>query len=182
MLIGLCGDIGSGKDTVAKILVNYHSFERLALADPIANGMVAMFGITLEEYHNRTLKELPHPKLMGKSIRDVARLIGTEFGRDMIHEDIWTFVLNGKYTDKLCSGHDKFVISDVRFENEEKWIRANGGIIVKVIRENNDYSHNMSSHRSDIYKPTHDYAIFNSGNIQDLINEVSSYLHVTSFR
>lgn len=172
MIIGLTGDIGSGKDTVAKILVNYYSFERLALADPIANGMVAMFGITLEEYHNRTLKELPHPKLMGKSIRDVARLIGTEFGRDMIHKDIWTFVLNGKYTDMLCSGKHKFVISDVRFENEEKWIRENEGVIIRVIRDNNPFSSNMSGHRSDVYKPKNDHTIINSGNIRDLIKEI----------
>ena len=39
MIIGICGLIGSGKGTVADILVENHNFEKLSFADKLKDGV-----------------------------------------------------------------------------------------------------------------------------------------------
>lgn len=48
-LIGITGAAGSGKDTVADILVRNHSFVRVALADPMKRFCKEVFGFTDEQ-------------------------------------------------------------------------------------------------------------------------------------
>jgi broad-specificity NMP kinase len=44
MIIGICGLIGSGKDTVADILVQENNFKKLSFADKLKDGVSAVFG------------------------------------------------------------------------------------------------------------------------------------------
>ena len=44
MIIGICGLIGSGKGTVADILVENHNFEKLSFADKLKDGVASVFG------------------------------------------------------------------------------------------------------------------------------------------
>ena len=41
MIIGICGLIGSGKGTVADILVENHNFEKLSFADKLKDGVAS---------------------------------------------------------------------------------------------------------------------------------------------
>jgi len=43
MIIGICGLIGSGKGTVADILVEEHGYQKLSFADALKDGVAAMF-------------------------------------------------------------------------------------------------------------------------------------------
>jgi len=49
MIIGLCGQAGSGKDTVADFLVRDHSFVKVALADPLKRICKDVFAFTDEQ-------------------------------------------------------------------------------------------------------------------------------------
>ena len=40
MIIGICGLIGSGKGTVADILVEYHGFQKISFADKLKDGEI----------------------------------------------------------------------------------------------------------------------------------------------
>jgi len=44
MIIGICGLIGSGKGTVADILVEYHGFQKISFADKLKDGVAAVYG------------------------------------------------------------------------------------------------------------------------------------------
>ena len=44
MIIGICGLIGSGKDTIADILVQEKNFEKLSFADKLKDGVASVFG------------------------------------------------------------------------------------------------------------------------------------------
>ena len=44
MIIGICGLIGSGKGSVADILVENHNFKKLSFADKLKDGVSAVFG------------------------------------------------------------------------------------------------------------------------------------------
>jgi hypothetical protein len=48
-LIGIAGLAGSGKDTVADILVRDHGFAKVALADPIKRAVKELFAFTVEQ-------------------------------------------------------------------------------------------------------------------------------------
>jgi hypothetical protein len=62
--------------------------------------------------------------------RLMLQLWGTEVCRRGFHDDIWIASLENK----LRNCQDDVVISDCRFPNEIKAIKAQGGIVVRVIR------------------------------------------------
>ena len=43
MIIGMCGLIGTGKDTVADILVNNYNFIKVSFADKLKDGVATVF-------------------------------------------------------------------------------------------------------------------------------------------
>jgi hypothetical protein len=62
--------------------------------------------------------------------RLVLQVWGTEVARKSYHDDIWIASLENK----LRKTHDDVVISDCRFPNEIKAIKAAGGIVIRVVR------------------------------------------------
>ena len=44
MIIGICGLIGSGKGTVADVLVEQHNFTKISFADKLKDGVATVFG------------------------------------------------------------------------------------------------------------------------------------------
>ena len=141
MIIGVCGFIGSGKDTVADYLVNFHEFRRESFASTLKDAVSAVFGWdrTLLEGRTKEAREwreqvdpwwaarLDMPTL---TPRWVLQYWGTEVFRRGFHDDIWIASLENK----LRNSKDNVVISDCRFPNEIKSIRDAGGTIVWVKR------------------------------------------------
>jgi hypothetical protein len=143
MIIGICGFIGSGKDTVADYLVNFHEFRRESFANTLKDAVAAVFGWdrTLLEGRTKEAREwreqvdpwwaerLAMPTL---TPRWVLQYWGTEVCRRSFHDDIWIASLENK----LRMSKDNVVISDCRFPNEIQSIRDAGGKIVWVQRGN----------------------------------------------
>ena len=141
MIIGICGFIGSGKDTVADYLVNFHEFRRESFANTLKDAVAAVFGWdrTLLEGRTKEAREwreqvdpwwaerLAMPTL---TPRWVLQYWGTEVCRKAFHDDIWIASLENK----LRNSKDNVVISDCRFPNEIQSIRDAGGKIVWVQR------------------------------------------------
>ena len=141
MIIGICGFIGSGKDTVADYLVNFHEFRRESFASTLKDAVASVFGWdrTLLEGRTKEAREwreqvdpwwaerLAMPTL---TPRWVLQYWGTEVCRKGFHDDIWIASLENK----LRNSKDNVVISDCRFPNEIQSIRDAGGKIVWVQR------------------------------------------------
>lgn len=141
MIIGICGFIGSGKDTIADYLVNTHGFRRESFANTLKDAVAAVFGWdrTLLEGRTREAREwreqvdpwwaqrLNMPNL---TPRWVLQFWGTDVLRKGFHNDLWIASLENK----LRTTDDDVVISDCRFPNEIHSIRAAGGLVVRVIR------------------------------------------------
>ena len=143
MIIGFVGFIGSGKDTAADYLVNFHEFRRDSFANTLKDAVAAVFGwdrIMLEgrtaearkwreEVDTWWAERLNMPKL---TPRWVLQYWGTEVCRQGFHDDIWI----ASVENKMRKTKDNIVISDVRFPNEIKAIHNAGGIVVRVKRGN----------------------------------------------
>jgi hypothetical protein len=140
MIIGVCGFIGSGKDTVADYLVNNHSYRRESFANTLKDAVASVFGWDRNMLEGRTKqarewREQPDQwwsERLGRTItpRSVLQLWGTEVCRKGFHDDIWIASLENK----LRTSTDDIVISDCRFPNEIKSIKEAGGTIVWVQR------------------------------------------------
>jgi hypothetical protein len=140
MIIGICGFIGSGKDTIADYLVNTHEFRRESFANTLKDAVSSVFGWdrtmlegrTKEAREWREVPDLWWSERLGMTItpRYILQQWGTEVCRKGFHDDIWIASLENK----LRTSKDSIVISDCRFPNEIKAIKNAGGIVLRVKR------------------------------------------------
>ena len=141
MIIAICGLIGSGKDTIADYLQNIHQFRRESFAHTLKDAVAAVFGWDRELLEGRTRESrewretvdtwwatrLDMPNL---TPRWVLQYWGTEVARKGFHDDLWIASLENK----LRNTHDDIVISDCRFPNEIRAVKAAGGVVIRVTR------------------------------------------------
>ena len=141
MIIGICGFIGSGKDTVADYLTNFHEFRRESFANSLKDAVAQVFGWDRTMLEGRTKqarewREQVDPwwsdrlKMPELTPRWVLQHWGTEVCRYGFHDDIWIASLENK----LRHSEDDVVISDCRFPNEIAAIKRAGGQVVRVVR------------------------------------------------
>ena len=141
MIIGVCGFIGSGKDTVADYLVNFHEFRRESFADTLKDAVAAVFGWDRTLLEGRTKEarewreEVDHwwAERLGMPTltpRWVLQYWGTEVCRKSFHDDIWIASLENK----IRNSKDDIIVSDVRFPNEVKAIKNQQGKMIWVQR------------------------------------------------
>jgi hypothetical protein len=201
MIIGICGFIGSGKDTVADFLVNFHEFRRESFASTLKDSVAAVFGWDRTLLEGRTAEarewreqvdpwwaeRLDMPTL---TPRWVLQYWGTEVCRRSFHDDIWIASLENK----LRNSKDNIVISDCRFPNEIQAIKKAGGQIVWVQRGalpewyddavSANQGHNIGINNMKLRKihasewawlgNEFDHVIDNNGTIDDLFKQAQS--------
>ena len=139
-IIGIVGFIGSGKDTVADYLVNFHRFKRESFANSLKDAVSQVFGWDRELLEGRTkesrdwreTKDEWWSKRLKKDItpRWVLQYWGTEVIRKGFHDDMWVASLENR----LRNTKNDIVITDCRFPNEIKAIRNAGGKVVRIKR------------------------------------------------
>ena len=166
MLIGIVGFAGSGKGTIGDMLVNDHAFTKLSFADAVKDAVSVIFGWqrhllegdTNESRVFRENKDAWWSARLGYDMtpRLAMQLMGTESGRSVFHTDIWIHTV-----EKRLGGLDRAVIPDVRFPNEVKFIREQGGFIIRVVRGNDPlwYSTALRANREGNTDIMSDYSV-----------------------
>jgi hypothetical protein len=141
MIIGICGFIGSGKDTAADYLVNFHGYKRESFASSLKDAVAQVFGWDRELLEGRTkesrewreqvdpwwAERLNMPNL---TPRWILQYWGTDVLRGHFHDDIWIASLENK----IRTSKNDIVITDCRFPNEISGLKAQGAKIVWVQR------------------------------------------------
>jgi hypothetical protein len=189
MLIGITGKKGSGKSTVAKRLILKHRFRALPLAKPLKD-MLRILGLSQVELEGE-LKELPCALLGGRSPRHAMQTLGTEWGRKLIHDELWLIAWARNYYNiasqtaivldtpapGIVAPHYRspsVVVPDVRFDNEAELIRAKGGKIIEISRPGCE----GDAHSSEAGVSTHliNYHICNNRTIRLLNSDIDAAL------
>jgi hypothetical protein len=167
IILGLTGPAGSGKDSVARHLVNARGFTQLAFADPLRAMVAAGFGVTARDLE-RDRKERALDWL-GVSPRYLLQTLGTEWGRQKINPDVWLLVLKRRLDLLFDDGVRHFVVSDVRFENEARFLRGFGGRLWHLRRPGTAPVHAHVS-EAGVHLDPYDRVLVNDGSI-DLLEQ-----------
>ena len=184
-LIGFTGLIGSGKSKAAKIISNYFDYKEINFADEVKNKLCNMLDIgnwrdVFRNYDKSDHILLDYRKSINKfekypvteTLRTLLQEFGTDFVRKNISYDFWIVqVQNRIIMDAYYNKDKKYVISDVRFDNEAMWIRQNGGFIISIKSNNSIGSDHESEEGIDAHFIDHEiinnYNIFNMGKESD---------------
>jgi len=163
-LIGVHSHAGVGKDTAVDYLnEKYVAVYGESFAAPLKRCAAEAFGIPLEHFNDRELKEAPNG-YWGVSPRKIAQFVGTELFRDRAHallgayfDTFWITRLVGRLIGELpppegegyYEAGDTICVSDVRFQNEADWIYSNGGWILHIIRPTFEGAVGIPGHSSE---------------------------------
>ena len=192
MLIGICGLIGSGKDTVAERLVNEHGYKRDSFAKSLKDAVASMFNWDRDMLEgrgesSRHWREQPDKfwsERFGREVspRSILQQFGTEVMRGQMYDGIWVDSCIGRYKG------ENTVISDTRFPNEIKRIKECGGVILLVKRfkdpdwftsyvEGNIEPKGIHSSEYMWAKSEFDYTIENNGSLEELNEKIDSFIY-----
>ncbi len=175
MIIGLTGKSGSGKDEVAKRLVQKHGFLRLAFADSLKLAARHIFSLSDAQLWGAE-KDLVDP-YWGMTPGQIMQRLGTECLRDgfsstpEVGEQVWIKSLFRK-----IEPAQDYVITDVRFPNEADEVKRWGGRVYRVIRPGHVSARapHVSETALDGYEV--DGEICNNGTLGDLAYTADSLL------
>jgi hypothetical protein len=174
-LIVLTGYKGSGKSTVADYLEDKYRYSRFRFADKIKQ-IIRVLGVE-QDYIDGHKKEDSVDLLCGKTARYTMQTLGTEWGRKLIGDNIWVNQLQREMGIGIQFGITRFVIDDLRFENEEYFINRlrfapyNYQVNIIKIERNGCIETN---HESEMYIKSiiQDWTIYNDLSKEDLYKSV----------
>lgn len=155
MIVGLTGFAQSGKDTAAGFLME-RGFKRLAFADILRQSLYNLNpfvifgddgdGMAVGPTHRR-VRDLVDSvgwdvaKVEFPEIRELLQRFGTEVGRELYGANFWVEMAMAqitRHTAQDCVGDviGDWVITDVRFPNEEAAVHNAGGLVFRIDRGN----------------------------------------------
>lgn len=129
LVVGLCGKMGVGKDFIAHKYIVPHLARagldclRLSFADQIKVNVMAKAGVSFADVFDHKTQ----------ATRTLLQREGTEEGRDVAGRDVWITFFDAWSRVFGSRGVRAIVACDVRFRNEADYIRARGGLLLKVV-------------------------------------------------
>ncbi|AKE44634.1 deoxynucleoside monophosphate kinase [Sinorhizobium phage phiM9] len=180
MIVGLIGYKNAGKTQITQAFRGLYPelpVRMIGFSNPLYK-MLGVLGITEDEIQDKPNRNTPHPKLGGKSIQFALNSLGTDWGRKMIHENIWT--------DRAMDDAQSHLINfadNVRFPNEFDAVIDRDGLTVAIINPNVcDDGTAPEAHIADLQEQA-DYKLFNDPakkSLNDCANEL--YQAIIQFR
>ena len=172
---------GAGKSTIARHLCDKHGYTRFSFADPLKR-VVETFLCELGYDSSCTysllygsLKNVMLPEI-GTTPRHLMRTLGTEWGRQCVHPDVWVTIADRHISRALSEGKN-VVIDDLRFPNEYDLLQTEYNAHLWHIRRPNHHTEE-SNHASDggLEDRLFTNVIVNNGSINKLLTFVDMVL------
>lgn len=181
-IIGITGRKFNGKDTVGNILIEKYGYTRIAFADPLKRACEAIFHFTNEQLYGSEKEKLDD--FWKVTPRTVMQFVGTEMFREQIHkiipnvgDNIWIKSIEKEIKNTLeINKNAKFVVTDVRFNNECEVIKTWGGKVIRVTRPSINNTLDMHESELNISSLDVDYDLLNDSTITNLENNLDNLL------
>lgn len=192
--IGISGFAQSGKTTAANYIEKVYGYERVHIATTLRS-MLAVLLQTLG-YSQADVTDILEgsrkdgwiiPEL-GCTSRHLQITIGTEWGRQLVCDDIWVKTWMASLEPASLSMNDS-----VRFPNEEKGIQSTNGFTILIEREGTGPAAFKwgflgkllyrkwgimwgvhPSERTDLLKPT--YRLYNNSTVEGLYRDIDAIM------
>lgn len=137
--IGITGPAGVGKTTTARaIVVAEPRYQRIHVAEPLKEMLRAFYWSStdlspseIERRIDGDLKRRPCPYLCQRTPTEAQQWLGTEWGRDLVGEDLWLDA-SRRRAERVIALGGGVVNESVRFENEAAAIRAMAGFVIRL--------------------------------------------------
>src|SRR6266404_53931 len=181
MILGLSGKKRCGKSTLARLLHEKYNWFRGDLSKPIT-----LMGITLLRYQNVSEERIRHiigvgrdteiiTELGWKTFRWFQQTIGTDWGRMLMHTDLWT----NAFINADGLKHANIVMENIRFQSEVEILRSFGGIIIRIIRHTDDDNDKHVSEQ-ELEEIVPDHIFHNNGTPYQMLKCIEDYfdLHI----
>lgn len=175
-LIGLGGKLRSGKDAFADYLVEHHGYIKMGMSDILHESAMAMNPIihvgdrdvlryqdvTAELGYVAAKEEYPE-------YRAFLQRMGTEFGRNIINEDLWVTLTLDRIFKRFGEGKD-VVVTGIRFPNELRMISDAMGRSIWINRPGLATAEAHAAHASETGVTAEDFDIVvqNDGDLDEL--------------
>jgi hypothetical protein len=175
MIIGLSGYARSGKDEVAKILVEDYGYKRVAFADKIRDLLLETNPQIKDGFRVESVVQAygwDQAKVMFPEIRDLLQRLGVG-ARNTFGDEFWI----GQAFNSMDKTSN-YVITDVRFENEAMMLKLMGGQLWRIKRPGIEPINGHISERDlDGYQV--DKILKNEGTLEELRTLVRSRMEFT---
>jgi dephospho-CoA kinase len=180
-IIAICGAKRSGKDVLAKCLINKYNYEKLSFAEPLKKAVKELFnfndiqvGID-EENGNGEEKDIIDDR-WGITPRKALQYFGTEIMQYKMNElipninrEFFANILLSKIVE-----NKNYVISDMRFLHEYEKIKGLNILIIKVIRPSLIKKRDEHISENEYEQIPCNIEVLNEGSIEDFINNFES--------
>jgi hypothetical protein len=195
-LIGLYSSVpGSGKSTVSHYLAAKHGYKVIPFAETLKL-MIHQFlldvGIQnpseyIQLYKQNGFGDTPITEDLDPEIiasfshltpRYLCQTLGTEWGRHLVHQNVWLLIWAAKVKKQFAQNH-LVCVDDCRFPNEYNKIVELDGQIWNISRPSHAVDQQITNHTSEgaLDHFVFDVSIINNGSIDDLYNNANLALH-----
>lgn len=158
-ILGIAGPAGSGKDTLARMLLKHLPAAHIeSFATPGKEMLRVGLGLSDQQLHG-DLKDVVDSRY-SKTPRDLMKSLMHDWGRERVSPQVWLDAMVATST-----ATNILITPDVRYENEAAWVREHGQLFHIVGRGDLGDSH-ISAKR--LPRELRDYTFFNNGPLEHM--------------
>jgi len=183
-IISISGKIGSGKDTIADIIMQYtpyHRWEVKKFAGKLKDIAEILTGVPKINFEDQEFKQQDMGPEWGMTYRDLLQKLGTEAMRNGLHKNVWVNALFADFNIDEDEQVSYWIITDSRFPDELEAVKKHNGITIKVIRDSGNTIGTTHTSETALDNYTEwDYVIDNTGTLEELKTRVLSILEKES--
>jgi len=176
-IIAICGAKRSGKDVLAKYLINKYKYEKLSFAEPLKKAVKELFNfndiqVGIDEDNGIGNEKEIIDERWGITPRKALQFFGTEIMQYKMNElipntnrDFFANILVSRIIP-----NKKYVISDLRFLHEYEKIKGLNIVVIKVVRDCLIKTDNEHISENEYKQIPCNIEVLNDGSIDDYIN------------